>query len=100
MSAPVDVTVAKELAKLFSWKHLMSYNESYFGEPEGELKATVYAIERLMPDAYRSDEVAELIEAVSQVYGGEEHADKESCAPGCMSCRIQIAVARCLGESE
>lgn len=40
-----------QLTKLCSWKHLMSYNEAYFGEPEGELKAAVYAIERCLPEA-------------------------------------------------
>lgn len=35
--------------KVVKWKHLMSYNDSYFGEPAGDLKRVVYEIERSMP---------------------------------------------------
>ena len=31
------------------WKHCMSYNDSYFGEPAGELKRIAYEIERILP---------------------------------------------------
>ena len=35
--------------KVVKWKHAMSYNDSYFGEPAGDLKRIVYEIERSMP---------------------------------------------------
>ena len=35
--------------KLVKWKHLMSYNDSYFGEHAGDLKRVVYEIDRSMP---------------------------------------------------
>lgn len=35
--------------KLTSWRHCMSYNDSYFGEPPGLLKQVVAELERLMP---------------------------------------------------
>lgn len=44
-------SIERELLKLCSWKHLMSYNDSYFGEPSGELKSLTYEIERKLPVA-------------------------------------------------
>ena len=35
--------------KVVKWKHAMSYNDSYFGEPAGDLKRIVYEIELSMP---------------------------------------------------
>lgn len=35
--------------KLTAWRHCMSYNDSYFGEPPGLLKQVVAELERLMP---------------------------------------------------
>ncbi len=35
--------------KLVKWKHLMSYNDSFFGEHAGDLKRVVYEIDRSMP---------------------------------------------------
>jgi len=35
--------------QLTQWKHLMSYNDSYFGEPDGDLKRLAYEIDRVLP---------------------------------------------------
>jgi hypothetical protein len=60
-----------ELRKLCSWKHLMSYNEAYFGEPEGELKSVVYAIERHLPslaaDGVQAGEVTQRAEELANM---------------------------------
>ena len=42
-------TMTAQCEKVVRWKHLMSYNDSYFGEPAGDLKRVVYEIERSMP---------------------------------------------------
>jgi len=34
--------------KVVKWKHLMSYNDSYLGEPNGDLKRAIYDIDRVM----------------------------------------------------
>lgn len=56
MAAEIE-TVRQQLAsltaqckKIVKLKHLMSYNDSYFGEPAGDLKRIVYEIERSMPE--------------------------------------------------
>lgn len=41
--------IRAEVKKLIQWKHCMSYNDSYFGEPAGFLKWVVYQLERLLP---------------------------------------------------
>lgn len=40
--------IFSEIGKLSHWKHCMSYNTSYFGEPAGLLKQTVYELDRLI----------------------------------------------------
>ncbi len=42
-------SLTMQCEKVVRWKHLMSYNDSYFGEPAGDLKRVVYEIERSMP---------------------------------------------------
>jgi len=39
--------IVQEIAKLGEWKHCMSYNDSYFGEPQGLVKRVAYQLERL-----------------------------------------------------
>lgn len=41
--------------------------------------------------------VAELIEAVAEVYGAPENAGNGDCSADCMSCRIVAALARVQG---
>jgi hypothetical protein len=44
----VPQELANEIAKLTAWKHCMSYNDSYFGEPAGDLKRITYQLDRLV----------------------------------------------------
>ncbi len=38
--------------KLIEWRHCMSYNDSYFGEPAGLLKGVVAELENLSNKRY------------------------------------------------
>lgn len=40
-------------AELVKWRYCMSYNNSYFGEPPGELKGITAEIDRLLPTNLR-----------------------------------------------
>lgn len=39
--------IKAEVRRLADWKHMMSYNDSYFGEPGGLVKQATYQLERL-----------------------------------------------------
>lgn len=39
----------KPAMRLVGWRHCMSYNDSYFGEPAGALKQTVNELRHLLP---------------------------------------------------
>lgn len=39
--------IQQEIQKIGEWKHCMSYNDSYFGEPDGLVKRVAYQLERL-----------------------------------------------------
>lgn len=45
---PVADALVSEIEKLSRWKHCMSYNDSYFGEPAGLVKRAVYQLDRLL----------------------------------------------------
>ena len=48
--------------KVVKWKYLMSYNDSYFGEPNGDLKRAIYGIDRVM-SAKRKEPESRLTDA-------------------------------------
>lgn len=52
------------LRHLCSWRFCMSYNDSYFGEPEGLLKAIVADMDRELPLQRNGSNIpAELVDA-------------------------------------
>lgn len=79
--------------KLTQWRHCMSYNDSYFGEPAGLLKQVVAELERLMPphpvkadtcvelerglDERLADfiKTASVTSKVDEFFGGEPHIE-------------------------
>lgn len=68
---PVLKGVAREAAKLTPWRNVLSYNDSYFGEPAGLLKQVVAQFDRLLPlESGRTERVQEA--PVSQVSAAAE----------------------------
>lgn len=82
-AAPQD-DAAKLVEYLIRYKHCMSYNDSYFGEPAGELKRMVYAADRAHPAA-----------SVTQ---GEGQQDRIDAAVKNIAAAIQINDSDTMGK--
>ncbi len=49
-ATPLNIpALLSQCAELAKWRYCMSYNDSYFGEPPGELKRITAEIDRLLP---------------------------------------------------
>lgn len=67
----LDAELRLELEKLIKWKHCMSYNDSYFTEPAGDLKRVTYQIDRILS---RLDAAMEPARKSIDAQGAEEIA--------------------------
>jgi hypothetical protein len=77
MSSEYDEEVRRLVGKLAQWRHCMSYNESYFGEPHGLLKSAIAELERIVDPIYPPAPVAPDPLAGVVIYTATRELDRE-----------------------